>query len=342
MVSIHSVLANSPGILDLLHEFKEQVFKGHDIFTVAEANGVGPEELSQWVGEQGIFDMLFEFSHTTLEFPHGELWSQATGYVPEIIPRLKRVLADSQKATAKNGWYPIFFENHDQMRCVRHYFPAEADKKLAAKGIAAILMTLRGTPFIYEGQELGLDNVAWGSIEDYNDISSHGQYQLALTEGRSVEEAMRLVHRYSRDSARTPMQWSAEKNAGFTTGKPWLPVHGDYAVRCVESEASDEDSVLCFYRRLAALRGEGEAAKVLQQGNFSLILEDDPHIFAFKRSFGRHTTYTMVNFTGEKQTYDLPELKGAKLLAGSVRNDRQGVLRPYEAAVYIKEAGENA
>ena len=341
MVNIHSMIANTPGILDFLHEFKEKVFEGHDIFTVAEANGIEPEDLDKWVGDQGVFDMLFEFSHMNLEFPHGELWSQATGYTPDIIPRLKKVLSASQQATAKNGWYPIFFENHDQMRCVKHYFPATADRKRAAKAMAASLMTLRGTPFIYEGQELGLDNVAWGAIEDYNDISSHGQYELALAEGRTADEAMELVHRYSRDNARTPMQWTKGKNAGFSAGTPWLPVHEDYRWQCVESEAMEDDSVLSFYRQLAALRHTGEAAGVLQQGDYTELLQEDPSIMAFKRHFGCREVYTLVNFSGQEQAYKLPELAGAKLLAESVADSSQGSLRPYEAVIYIKETGEH-
>ena len=341
MVNIHSMIANTPGILDFLHEFKEKVFEGHDIFTVAEANGIEPEDLDKWVGDQGVFDMLFEFSHMNLEFPHGELWSQATGYTPDIIPRLKKVLSASQQATAKNGWYPIFFENHDQMRCVKHYFPATADRKRAAKAMAASLMTLRGTPFIYEGQELGLDNVAWGAIEDYNDISSHGQYELALAEGRTADEAMELVHRYSRDNARTPMQWTKGKNAGFSAGTPWLPVHEDYRWQCVESEAMEDDSVLSFYRQLAALRQTGEAAGVLQQGDYTELLQEDPSIMAFKRHFGCREVYTLVNFSGQEQAYKLPELAGAKLLAESVADSSQGSLRPYEAVIYIKETGEH-
>ena len=340
MVNIHSVIANTPGILDYLHEFKEKVFKGHDIFTVAEANGVAPEDLDKWVGEKGAFDMLFEFSHVNLEFPDGELWSHATGYTPQIIPGLKRALTASQQATAKNGWYPIFFENHDQPRCTAHYFPADADKKLAAKAIATVLMTLRGTPFIYEGQELGLHNVAWNNIDDYNDISSHGQYLLALEEGRSPAEALALVHRYSRDNARTPMQWTKEKNAGFSTGKPWLPVHEDYARQCVESEAQEEDSVLSYYRQLAALRQTGEAAGVLQQGTYTELLRENPAILAFMRHFGNREVYTLVNFTGREQAYVLSELQEARLLLESVPGSRKGMLRPYEAVLYIKETGE--
>ena len=341
MVNIHSMIANTPGILDFLHEFKEKVFEGHDIFTVAEANGIEPEDLDKWVGDQGVFDMLFEFSHMNLEFPHGELWSQATGYTPDIIPRLKKVLSASQQATAKNGWYPIFFENHDQMRCVKHYFPATADRKRAAKAMAASLMTLRGTPFIYEGQELGLDNVAWGAIEDYNDISSHGQYELALSEGRTEAEAMEIVHRYSRDNARPPMQWTKGKNAGFSAGTPWLPVHEDYRWQCVESEAMEDDSVLSFYRQLAALRQTGEAAGVLQQGDYTELLPEDEAIVAFKRHFGCRDVYTLVNFTGQEQAYKLAELSGARLLAESVAGSRLGSLRPYEAVIYIKETGES-
>jgi len=147
MINIHAMTANTEGILDFLREFKEKVFDGKDIFTVAEANSVRPDELEHWVGKNGVFDMLFEFSHTNLEFTNGELWCQATGYKPEIIPKLKDSLTASQKATSNNGWYPIFFENHDQPRCTRHYFPDDANNFVTAKTMATVLMTLRGTPF---------------------------------------------------------------------------------------------------------------------------------------------------------------------------------------------------
>lgn len=335
LVNIHSMIAGTPGILDFLHEFKEKVFKGHDIFTVAEANGVEPKDLPHWVGEKGAFDMLFEFSHMNLEFPKGELWGQATGYTPAVIPGLKKVLTASQQATAENGWYPIFFENHDQMRCTRHYFPDSAPKDLTAKAMASILLTLRGTPFIYEGQELGLSNVAWDSIEDYNDISSKGQYALALEEGKTPEEALEIVHRYSRDNARTPMQWTREKNAGFTSGTPWLPVHEVFASECVESEAKDEDSVLSYYRRLADMRQHGEAAGVLIQGDYEELLADNPNLMAFKRSFEGREVCTVVNFTDKLQAYELPELETASLLVSSMEDGCKGSLRPFEARVYF-------
>ena len=205
MVGIHEMTHDTPGILDFLHEFKANVFDGHDIFTVGEANGVAPDELKDWVGENGVFSMLFEFSHMNLNFPVSEKWYEAEDW---HLSKLKGALTASQRATATNGWYPIFFENHDQPRSINKFFPQDADPLLAAKAMATVLFTLRGTPFVYEGQELGYVNVAWDSIDDYNDISSHGQYELALEEGCTPEQALAAVHRFSRDNARTPMQWS--------------------------------------------------------------------------------------------------------------------------------------
>lgn len=337
MSDIHTITANTPGILDFLHEFKKNVFDGHDIFTVAEANGVGPDELKKWVGDNGVFDMLFEFGHVCLEFPGVEIWSRASGYQPSLIPRLKACLTASQQATAENGWYPIFFENHDQFRCVHRFFPKGTDTRLAAKAMAVILFTLRGTPFIYEGQELGMGNTSWPSIEDYNDISSHGQYNLARKEGLSDEAAMKLVHRYSRDNARTPMQWTRGSQAGFTSGTPWLPVHEDYRDCCVETEAVDEDSVLSFYRRLSHIRSIGKAAEVLQQGDYTELMPENEGVYAFRRRLGGKETLTLVNFTKEKVKYEIGDWQDAKKLISTLPGGEPGVLRPYEAACYYKE-----
>ena len=219
--------------------------------------------------------MLFEFSHVNLEFPDDEVWCRVETWP---LTKLKKALSDSQQATAANGWYPIFFENHDQIRCVNRYFPEGTDKKKAAKAMATILFSLRGTPFIYEGQELGMANTAFARIEDYNDISTHGQYQLALDEGFAPAEALHLVQAHSRDNARTPMQWTTAAQAGFTTGTPWLPVHDDYPQCCAESEEHDADSVLWYYRRIQAERFQGEAAAILQRGRYEELLADDERI----------------------------------------------------------------
>ena len=207
--------------------------------------------------------------------------------------------------------------------------------------MATVLLTLRGTPFIYEGQEIGMANVKWGSIECYNDISSHGQYKRALAEGHTEAMALDAVHKFSRDNARTPMQWSRSTHAGFTTGLPWLPVEHDRSWT-VEVEAEDENSVLSYYRHLAKLRHGIEA---LTAGDYMELLPSDESIYAFRRTIGAEATVTLVNFTGEEAAYDADIVKGMKLLTDSypaaAQEDKEpGRLRPYEAVVYVTPEAE--
>ncbi len=327
LTNIHFMTANTKGILDFLHEFKEKVFAGRDIFTVGEANGVAADELNQWVGKNGVFDMLFEFSHVNLSLKDGEIWCRPTEWK---LTELKKVLSDSQAATKNNGWYPIFFENHDHPRCVNHFFAKDAEPDKAAKAMAAILLTLRGTPFIYEGQELGCTNVAWDSIEQYDDISSHGQYDFALEEGFSAAEAMEFVHFFSRDNARTPMQWNGKKNAGFSTGKTWLPVNDNYKIINVEAEEKNSKSVLAWYRKLAKFRSEREE---LTAGDYELLLPDDENIFAFSRGVDDKKIITVVNFSTKK--ISLPEdFCGRKILLDTEsKNREEKFLQPLEVRI---------
>ena len=330
MASIHEMTANTPGILDFLHEFRARVFDGHDIFTVGEANGVSPEELPLWVGENGVFSMLFEFSHVLVPYEGGECWHKA---LPWPLTKLKAALTASQRATAKEGWFPIYFENHDRARSVDYFFPKGADKKLAAKALAAVLFTLRGTPFIYEGEELGMTNVAWDSIDAYDDISSHGQYALALEDGFSKEEALGFVHFNSRDNARTPMQWTKEKHAGFTTGTPWLPVNENYREINAAAEEEDKDSVLHFYRHLVRLR---ETMPALLNGVYEELLADDEQIYAFSRTEGSSRIKTAVNFSLAPAPLPAGFLRG-KRLAGNYDDAPKDALRPLEAVIYEEE-----
>ena len=330
MTSVHDMTANTPGILDFLHEFRARVFDGHDIFTVGEANGVTPEELPLWVGENGVFSMLFEFSHVLVPYEGGECWHKA---LPWPLTKLKRALTASQHATAREGWFPIYFENHDRARSVNYFFPKGADKKLAAKALAAVLFTLRGTPFIYEGEELGMTNVAWDSIDAYDDISSHGQYALALEDGFSKEEALGFVHFNSRDNARTPMQWTAEKHAGFTSGTPWLPVNENYRTLNAAAEEKDADSVLHFYRHLAKLR---ETIPALLDGVYEELLEENEQIYAFSRTLGKTRIKTAVNFSAKDAALPAGFLRGTRL-AGSYADAPTTSLRPLEAVIYEEE-----
>jgi len=327
MVSVHDMTANQPGILDYLHEFKREVSEGHDIFTVAEANGVSADELKYWVGKDGAFDMLFEFSHINLEFKGVETWCKPD---PWTICDLKRALRNSQNAPKENGWYPSFFENHDKPRCVNHFFSENADKKLAAKAMGTLLMTLRGTPFLFQGQELGLENIAWPSIDCYNDISSHGQYAFALSEGLSEEEALACVHEFSRDSARTPMQWNAEENAGFTTGKPWLPVHDDYETVNVEAQEKDEDSVLNWFRKLAQIRKE---YPVLETGDFEEILVNDPDIIGYVRKDGDDSLCILINLSDAHALFTAEEADERELILSNYPVYEKGSLAALQCVI---------
>ena len=328
-VSVHNMTVNTAGILTFLREFKKEVCEGKDIFTVGEANGVGPSELKDWVGKNGVFDMIFEFSHVNLDFKGVEEWCRPE---PWTLADLKTALTASQKATAENGWYPIYFENHDKPRSVSYYFPADADPVLAGKAMGTILLTLRGTPFLYQGQALGLRNIAWDSIDQYNEVNSRAQYEFALKEGFSEAEAMAAVHRFSRDNARTPMQWDCSPNAGFTSGTPWLP---------------DPSSVLSWYRKLTAFRKENAC---ILDGTYEELLHDHPRIYAYRRSNPEDTLIILVNFSGETAEYDPKAIgagaDGAEIVLGSYPETGEtaadaaaaetavpGRLRPYEAVI---------
>ena len=323
--SIHNIIAATPGILDYLREFKEKVFAGKDIFTVAEANGVKPDDLSAWVGSSGIFNTLFEFSHVNIMFPRGvEIWHRARLYK---LSEWKKTLTDSQAAT-RDSWYPIYFENHDRPRSIDTFFPSGADKILAAKALATILFTLRGTPFIYQGEELGIGNAKFKSINDFDDISTRGNYNLARADGLSDKEALRFANKFSRDNARTPMQWNSSKNAGFTSGKPWLPVHEDFKRCNVEVEERDADSVLNFYRKLSALRNSSD---VLISGEYAELYPDNEELYIFTRTLGDKTITVAVNFTTHDVKLPAP-LNGKKILGNYA--DEKNYLRATEAVIY--------
>lgn len=325
---IHEATANTPGILDFLHEFKREVCDGRDIFCVGEANGVPAEELGQWVGADGVFDMIFEFSVMHVPMDAQERWYMHKDW---RLTDIKRAIAASQASTARSGWYPAFWENHDQPRSVSNFFPAGTDRTGTAKALATVLLAMRGTPFVYQGEELGLANVAWDSIEDYDDVSSKGQFVEALEAGLSAEGALACVQRYSRDNARTPMQWDASENAGFTRGTPWLPVHTDYAVQNVTTEDADPDSVLNWYRALARLR---TTRPELTAGGYEELLPRSEEVFAFQRTLGKTRVTVLVNWTEHEVSYDPTLIAGQGLLLGSLGATKPGRLRPLEATVW--------
>lgn len=327
-VSIHTMTVNTDGILDYLHEFKDKVSKGRDIFTVGEANGVPASELNKWVGDNGVFDMIFSFDHENVQFTGGEVWSATKDWK---LTELKKTFTDSQNAIKDSGWYPMYLENHDQPRSINHFLPEGADPVLGGKALATLLMTMRGTPFMYEGEEIGMTNVDWDNIDDYNDISSKNQYQVALDKGLSREEAIKCVQKYSRDNARTSMQWNTSENAGFTTGTPWLKTNSNYKTVNVETEKSDPDSVLNFYMRLKSLRANNS---VFIDGSYEEKLADSEEIFSYVRANSKDKVQVLINFTGSEVSYDTSEIDmDAAPLISNYSETEVGKLKPYEAVV---------
>ena len=326
--SVHNATANQPGILDFLHEFKAAVRDGRDIFMVGEANGVAADELDRWVGDDGVFDMLFEFSHTHVPMGEAEIWCRTTTWK---LADLKRALAASQRATAANGWYPAFFENHDQPRSTVNFFQCDGPLADKAKVLGAVLLTTRGTPFLYQGEELGFGNADWTSIDEFDDVQTRSQYDFAMGEGLSDAEALVGCVRFSRDNARTPMRWNDGDNAGFSTATPWLPVHDDYATCNVAAQEADTESPLCWYRRLADLR---MSRPELVAGDWRELLADDNNIMAFERTLDGARTVTLANFSDEAVTYAASLVAGLSPLAGSKGVASPGTLRPLEAVVF--------
>ncbi|MCR4744849.1 MAG: alpha-glucosidase [Lachnospiraceae bacterium] len=331
MVGIHSMTANTKGILDYLHEFKENVQKGTDIFIVGEANGVTSAELPEWVGDRGVFDMIFEFSHVNVDLADESNWCEQRRWK---LTELKRCLSASQESTAKEGWYPIFFENHDISRSIDHFVPACRDKVSAGKALAAVLMTLRGTPFLYQGEEIGITNLMSDSIKSYEDISTINHYKFAMDNGYSEKEAMDAVHHFSRDNARTPMQWTAGANAGFSDSVPWFTLHHDYKKANVETETNNDDSLLSWYRKLLEVR---KTNYVFIDGAYREIIEDNEQTYAYIRDDEKESAAVFVNFTDKKAEYDAELIGSYEFLISSYgSNEEKGVLRPYEAVIFTK------
>ncbi|MCR5733203.1 MAG: alpha-glucosidase [Lachnospiraceae bacterium] len=331
MVGVHSMTANTEGILDYLREFKDAVQEGKDIFTVGEANGVSAKDLPKWVGKNGVFDMVFEFSLVNINLPDENKWCEQREWT---LPEFKEKFTDSEETTSSpdiDGWYPIFLENHDQPRSIDHYLPEGADKTAGAKALGTLLLTMRGTPFIMEGEELGYTNVSWPSIDDYNDISTVNHYRSAVEDGHSEEEALDAVHRLSRDNSRTPMQWDDSENAGFTSGKPWLPVHDDYPVENVKTEKADPSSVLNWYIALKELR---DTHRELIDGSYTELIHDDEKIFAYVRENDDKKAVILINLSTEPASYDTSLVKDADLILGTNGDNEKGTLDPLEAAIF--------
>lgn len=315
---------NQPGIQDWLQEMKDKSLSHYDIMTVGEANGVNPDNAKEWVGEkEGKFNMIFQFEHLGL-------WS--TGDSKFDVLSYKNVLNRWQKQLEGIGWNALFIENHDQPRRVSTWGD---DKKYwfeSATSHAVVYFLQQGTPFIYQGQEIGMTNYPFESIETFNDVAVKTEYQIVKSQGGDVNQLLDKYKMENRDNSRTPMQWTNEVNGGFTEGTPWFPVNPNYKTINVAQQSEDSDSVLNFYKRLIKIKKSDD---IYTYGEFNLIDDANENIFAYTRKLNNKTVLVAGNLTDHVASLNLPfEVEPSQIKLHNYKNDLDITnMRPFEAFV---------
>lgn len=280
------------GVGELLEDLKNNTFKKYDAFTVGEVFNMKKDELPQFIGDNGHFSTIFDFSaHCLSNGEHG--WYDSK---PIEFKEWRSTVIASQLEVQKCGLEANIIENHDEPRGVSRFLPEYARNPKGTKMLGTVNVLLRGIPFIYQGQEIGMQNAKWNSIDEFDDINTIDQYNIARKAGFTEKEALDVCSAMSRDNARTPFQWSDEDNAGFTTGKPWLKVNSDYKDINVKSQIGDEDSVLNYYRRLIALRKSSEYKYVFAYGRFEPVYEGADNVMAYYRTDNNKRVLVLANF----------------------------------------------
>ncbi|WP_322905133.1 alpha-glucosidase [Paenibacillus campi] len=325
-IPVASVCLNRPGITDFLQEMKQEALLPHHALTVAEAPGVPVTDMEHYVDEEhGAFNMIFQFDHVDLDW---SMYERAT-YKPWKLSQFKQALSNWQTATAERSWMALYMENHDHVRSVSKFANDATYRERSAKMLAAYYFLMRGTPFIYQGQELGMTNHYFDSIEHYRDLDSINMYNEQLARGRSEQELLDYLHKRSRDQGRMPMQWDDSASAGFTTGQPWLQVNPNYTEINVAAQLQDEQSVLHFYRRLASLR---KAHPALIYGDYAALYTDSEQIGAYTRTYKQEFWTVWCNFTNS--TILLSDISGGEWMLGNMDDHESGTLRPFETVIY--------
>lgn len=347
LVSCVKMVEEVNGVGEFLEEMKHETFEKFDAFTVGEVFNMKEDELREFIGEDGHFSSMFDFSAHELTYgEHG--WYDAK---PVEFRRWREILFASQKEMEGIGFKANIIENHDEPRGASRYLPEYARNEAGKKMLATTSILLRGIPFIYQGQEIGMTNCKRDDISEYDDISTKDQYQVAIEAGCTKDEALRACYENSRDNARTPMQWSGEENAGFTGGRPWLSVNPNYTEINVLEQESREDSVLSYYKKLIALRKAPEYKETFTYGSFQPIYEETENIFGFLRvsKESGQRILTAANFGKKACTLSLPGT-AKKVLLSNMKKESEAEaeirtlgrlpLESCEAVVLLLEGGE--
>lgn len=336
LCNIYEMLREADGIGEFLGEMRDRTFRKYDAFTVGEVFNEKPDELSDFIGEDGYFSSMFDFNETIFGgSPKG--WYDAKPITPDDY---KKCCFESQAKTGDIGFLSNIIENHDEPRGVSRYIPEGDCCTESKKMLAALNFMLRGLPFIYQGQELGMENIPFGSIDDVDDISTHDEYRVALDAGLTPEEALKAVSKFSRDNARTPMQWSDEINAGFTTGTPWLKVNPNYTKINAAAQLDDADSVWHFYQKLIALRKNPAYKQTIVYGKLEPVWEAVHNLMAYYRKDDK-TLLVVGNYQREEQSITLPSPYNQVLLNNFKEvMEENGIIRLQSYQVLILEMCE--
>jgi oligo-1,6-glucosidase len=336
LVSAFEFHANGPRIHEFLQEMHKEVLQDYNVMTVGEMPGVNVEQGRDYTDEaRRELNMVFHFEHMGLgDGPDGK-WSNGAWKLSE----LKEILTKWQVGLDKHGWNSLYWNNHDQPRVVSRFGNDKEYRKKSAKMLATLLHGMKGTPFVYQGEEIGMTNVEFASIEDYEDIETRNWYDERRIEGKTEKELLASIYARGRDNARTPVQWDASRNAGFTSGTPWLAVNPNYKEINAAEALKDEDSVFYYYQKLISMRKKDET---LVFGSYQLLLEDDEAVYAYTRTQKEDTLLVVCNFTGERQQRELPKELSEMEKEIVISNEKQPELRslnrftlePYEAFIY--------
>lgn len=332
MVSIVRMLEDAEGIGEFLEEMKHETFDKYDAFTVGEVFNEKDSELREFIGENGHFSSKFDFAPEICG--KGGAWYEHETVTPEMY---KNAIFDSQLRVADIGFLSNIIENHDEPRGVCRYIPDGDLNDTSKKALAAVYFFLRGIPFIYQGQEIGMENCPFESIDQIDDISSKDEYKVCRDAGYSEEESMKLLRVYSRDNARTPVQWSDAENAGFSTHKPWMIVNPNYKEINLAKQKDDSNSVYAFYKKMIALYKDPAYHETLTFGRFEPYQRETKNLIAYFRKGEGQTLLVLANFQNEPQTVMLPEAAGNVILnnCASVDLDDDGriTLGGYQAVI---------
>ena len=326
------ITINGPRLQEYFKELSKETFQKGDLITVGEAWGADTERAKLYSNPDGSeFSMVFQFEHIGLDQKEGgEKWDLA----PLPFKKLKKIMAHWQNELYNCGWNSLFWDNHDLPRIVSRWGNDREYRVESAKMLAILLHGMQGTPYIYQGEELGMTNVQY-DIEDYKDCEIINMYHERLEKGYSKDEIMKSIYAKGRDNARTPMQWDDSANSGFTTGTPWIKVNDNYDKINAKSQVDDPDSIFSCYKKLVQLRKD---YPVFVDGKFTLLLEDDENIFAYSRKNEEKTMLVVCNFFDKEIPMPLAkECEGMEVLISNYKDTSDmSVLRPYEARMYIR------